>query len=244
MGILLFSLVLVGLTMYLVVSKRLSRLPWLNPGEWLMWALMPWPAVAAGLYYFHSAFLAFAFYATVCLLGAWRLGGLSVPVRFRLSWKVHVVVALCANLLLVGLYAILKNWVMPVERMQEALASVGITRQSFWWVFPYFLIGNPYVEETFWRAGIPKHDYGGFPFGSLVASILFGAWHSLAVFLFMPPWSAALATIGIIVIGIALAEIDSGVFRQKRKERYLGDAILFHALAADLPLLIILAIWL
>jgi len=244
MWIFLSGLVLVGLATYLVVSKRLSRLVWLNPGEWLLWAVLPWPAVAAGLYIFHSAFLAFAFYATVCLLGTRRLGGFSIPLRCRYSWKFHLGVALCSNLLLVGAYALVKEWVMPVEKMQAALASVGVTRQSFWWVFPYFLLGNPYIEERFWRGGIPRHNYGGFPFGSLVSNILFGAWHSLAVFLFMPAWSAALATVGIIVIGIAFADVDSGVFGPKREERFLGDAIIFHALAADLPLLIILALWL
>jgi membrane protease YdiL (CAAX protease family) len=204
--------------------------------EWLLWALLPWPAVSAGLYYFHSALLAFAFYAMVCLLGAWRLN-VRTSLRPKLGWRVHLGIALGANILLVGAYALLGQYVMPVEKMRSALGSVGVTRTSFWWLFPYFLIGNPFVEERLWRGGIALKSYGGFPFGSLVSGVFFGAWHSLAVFLFMPAWSATLATLGVIAVGIALAEVASTT-------KSLGDTLLFHALAADLPLLIILALWL
>ncbi|MGC4047770.1 MAG: CPBP family glutamic-type intramembrane protease [Armatimonas sp.] len=133
---------------------------------------------------------------------------------------------------------------MPIEKMRTALASVGVTRQSFWWLFPYFLIGNPFVEEKFWRGGISLQFPLRLPMSSLYSAVFFGAWHSLAVFLFMPAWSAILATLGIMAIGFALAEVASGFDRSYPEEGFLGDAFLFHALAADLPLLIILAIWL
>ena len=131
---------------------------------------------------------------------------------------------------------------MPVERMREGLFSVGVTRSSFLWLFPYFLVGNPLVEEKFWRGGLALKTLGGWPLRSLISGIFFGAWHSLAVFLFMPWWSAALATFGVMMVGLGLGEVASDLFDDKRKERngFLGDAVLIHALAADLPLLIIL----
>jgi membrane protease YdiL (CAAX protease family) len=202
-----------------------------NRGEGaFVWALLPWPLVGAGLYVFHSALVAFALYAVGCLLGAWRLGT-QPNLRPALSIKIHLGIALVANLVLVGGYALLGHWVMPIEKMRASLASVGVTRASFLWLFPYFLIGNPLVEERFWRGSFQPRV------GRNVAAIFFGAWHWLAVSLFMPWWSALLATLGVMGVGLALGEVSL-------RTKNLGDAILFHALAADLPLLIILAIWL
>lgn len=192
----------------------------------LGWALLPWPAVAVGLFVFHSALLAFAFYASVCLLGAWRLGGFTSSLRPSLSPRVHLTVALLSNLVLVGGYALLGKWVLPADFLLERLAGVGITTASFVWLFPYFLIGNPLAEEYFWRGALRR----GGPF---YTAILFGAWHSLPLFLIMPLWSAPLAVLGIMLIGFALAEVVKAT-------KTLGDAILLHALAADLPLLIVL----
>lgn len=194
----------------------------------LGWALLPWPAVAAGLFVFHSALLAFVFYASVCLLGAWRLGGFAASLRPTLSPRIHLTVALLSNLVLVGGYSLLGKWMLPAELLMQNLAGVGITTASFVWLFPYFLMGNPLAEELFWRSGLRK----GGPF---YTAILFGAWHSLPVFLIAPAWVAALAVLGIMLIGFALAEIVEAT-------KSLGDAILLHALAADLPLLII--VWL
>ena len=222
----------------------MKRPEWLPANrEFWFWSLAPWPAVSAGLYLFHSALLAFALYAGVCLLGARQLGSLKFSLRTRLSWKVHLAVAVVANIALVSGYVFLGKWLMPVERMRESLASVGVTRASFWWLFPYFLIGNPLVEEKFWRGGISLRLFGGFPLGSAISGIFFGAWHSLPVFLFMPAWSASLTVLGIIMVGIGLAEVASDLFEAKTERTrggYLGDAVLLHALAADLPLLLIL----
>jgi membrane protease YdiL (CAAX protease family) len=195
-----------------------------------VWMLLPWPAVGAGLYVFHSALIAFALYATVCLLGAWQIKG-NVDLRLALGVKIHLGVAILAHFLLVGGYALLGHWVMPIENLRAGLASAGVTRASFLWLFPYFLIGNPLVEEKFWRGSVQPRV------GRNVAAIFFGAWHWLAVSLFMPWWSAILATLGVMVVGLALGEVPA-------RTKTLGDAILLHALAADLPLLVILAIWL
>ncbi len=199
-------------------------------GGTLFWGLLPWPAVGAGLYVFHSALIAFALYATVCLLGAWRLKS-QASLRPALGWKVHLGVALLANLTLVGAYALVGQWVMPIEKLRAGLASAGVTRTSFLWLFPYFLIGNPLVEERFWRGSVQPR------IGRNLAAVFFGAWHWLAVSLFMPWWSALLATLGVMAVGLALGEVSA-------RTRTLGDTFLFHALAADLPLLIILALWL
>jgi membrane protease YdiL (CAAX protease family) len=196
----------------------------------MFWMLAPWPAVGAGLYVFHSAALAFALYAAVCLLGTWQSGGLKQPWGARLSWRVHLSAALLANAALVGAYLWLGGWALPVEKMRAGLLSVGVTRSSFAWLFPYFLIGNPLVEEVFWRGPLVDNTHAG---RAAIRAIFFGAWHSLAVFLFMPAWAAALATLGVMAVGFALGRVAGTT-------RSLGDAALFHALCADLPLLIIL----
>lgn len=209
-------------------KKRFSSLPSQPPprGGALGLALLPWPAVAAGLFLFHSAFLAFLFYAAVCVYGTWRLGGFSCALKPKWPLRVHLSVALASNLVLVGLYQLLGKWLLPAELLNERLAGVGITPASFGWLFPYFLIGNPLVEEQFWRGSQGK----GGPF---YTAILFGAWHSLPIFLIAPLWVAPLAVLGIMAVGFALGEVVE-------RTKTLGDAILLHALAADLPLLIIL----
>ena len=192
----------------------------------LFLALLPWPAVAAGLFVFHSALLAFLFYATVCLFGTWQLGGFSCLLKPQWPLRVHLGIALTSNLLLVGLYQLLGKWLLPAELLNERLAGIGVTSASFAWLFPYFLIGNPLVEELFWRGSLAKR-------GPLYTAILFGAWHSLPIFLIAPLWVAPLAVLGIIAVGFALGEVVE-------RTQTLGDAILIHALAADLPLLVIL----
>lgn len=205
-------------------SIKIPNKPFSSRG--LGWALLPWPAVAAGLFVFHSALLAFVFYASVCLIGAWRLGGFAASVRPKLSPRVHLTVALLSNLVLVGGYLLLGKWLLPTELLLNRLAGVGITTASFVWLFPYFLVGNPLTEEFFWRSGLRQ----GGPF---YTALLFGAWHSLPIFLIAPAWVAALAVLGIMLVGFALAEVVEATGT-------LGDAILLHALAADLPLLIVL----
>ncbi len=212
-------------------STKIPKKRFSNP---LFLALLPWPAVAAGLFLFHSAFLAFLFYACGCLYGTWRLGGFSCPLRPKWPLKVHLTIAVTSNLVLVGLYLLLGKWVLPTELLNERLATVGITKASFVWLFPYFLIGNPLIEELFWRGGLRLKSFiPGQPLPSLYVAFFFGAWHSLPIFLIAPLWVAPLAVLGIMAIGFALAEVAD-------LTQTLGDAILLHALATDLPLLIIL----
>ena len=204
-------------------STKIPNARFSNP---LVLALLPWPAVAAGLFVFHTAQLAFLFYACVCLYGTWRLDGFTCSLRPKWPLRVHVAIALVSNLVIVGLYQVLGKWVLPTELLLERLATVGVTKASFVWLFPYFLIGNPLVEELFWRGGLRSQK-------SLIVSVLFGAWHSLPICLIAPRWVAPLAVLGIMTIGFWLGEVVSNT-------KSLGDAILVHALAADLPLLIIL----
>lgn len=200
----------------------------------LLWALAPWPAVAAGLFVFRSALLAFAFYATVCLIGAAKLKAFNHRVRPKWSLPVHLGIALASNLVLVGLYLWLGKYLLPIEKLRPALENIGVTRASFVWLFPYFLIGNPLVEEFFWRAGIARlSGMSGQPMRSLISGVLFGAWHSLPIFLICPWWVGILAVLGVMAIGFVLAEIVG-------RTETLGDAVLLHSLAADLPLLVIL----
>ena len=192
----------------------------------LLLALLPWPAVAAGLFLFHSALLAFLFYACVCLFGTWCLGGFTCSLKPKWPLRVHIAAALISNIVLVGLYLLLGVWLLPAELLNERLAGVGVTPASFGWLFPYFLLGNPLVEELFWRNSLRAQ-------GPLYTALLFGAWHSLPIFLIAPLWVAPLAVLGIMAVGFVLGEVVE-------RTNTLGDAILLHALAADLPLLIIL----
>lgn len=218
-----------------IPSKRFSKSPLAPDNRGMLWlALLPWPAVAAGLFVFHSALLAFVFYAAVCLFGTWQLGGFACSLRPKWSLRVHLTVALVSNVVLVGLYLLLGKWLLPAGPMLERLAGVGITKASFIWLFPYFFFVNPLLEELFWRGGFLRRTFGsGFSLPSLYVAVFFGAWHALPIFLIAPLWVAPLGVLSIMLIGFWLGEVASIT-------ETLGDAILLHALAADLPLLIIL----
>lgn len=58
---------------------------------------------------------------------------------------------MASNLLLIGLYKLFGQWVLPTDHLMAGLAYFGVTKMSFYWLFPYFLIGNPLIEEWFWR---------------------------------------------------------------------------------------------
>lgn len=209
-----------------------------NRGRTGLWPLLfPWPVVATGLFVFHSAFLAFLFYAVGCLYFAKRWGGFTCSRKPKWSLATHLGIAVVSNLLLVGLWLLLGKWVLPAGLLLERLATVGVTKSSFLWLFPYFLIGNPLVEELHWRGSLTlKAPFAGtLPLGNLYRAFFFGAWHALPIFLIAPLWVAPLAVLGVMAVGFVLGEIAGST-------QSLGDAILLHSLAADLPLLII--VWL
>lgn len=201
--------------------------------------LAVWPAAGAGLYLCRSAPLAFVMYHAVCVLGGTLLRSPGLPVRERLyPFKRHtlIVTVIAANLITLAAYLLVGEALLDREHDLSLLAERGLAPSAYWWLFPYFALVNPMVEEYFWRGGVYatlRHLFRHWGIAALISSVLFGAWHWLVIRLFVVPWVALTATIVIMGIGFALAAIYEHT-------RRLAYSVILHALAGDAPLLLLL----
>jgi membrane protease YdiL (CAAX protease family) len=114
----------------------------------------------------------------------------------------------------------------------------GLPPTSYLYLFPYFAIVNPLLEEFFWRGGVYaalRRITPHWTWAAVVSSLFFGAWHWLVITLFVAPWVALSATLVIAMVGFLFTLIYERTTR-------LIYPIVFHALAGDLPLLVVLTL--
>ena len=201
--------------------------------------LAVWPAAGGGLYGLGSAPLAFLGYHALCVVGGYllRSPGLPAPHRLYPVARRHLLAAVVgANSVAVILYTLVGAAVLNRESVLTLLGQRGLPPSSYLYLFPYFAIVNPIVEEYFWRGGVYatlRHLFKGWVRAALVTSVLFGAWHWLVLRLFVAPIIAITATVAIMAIGFAL----TWVYEHTRRLAY---PVILHALAGDLPLLLLL----
>lgn len=194
--------------------------------------------VGFALYGGRSAPLAFGLYHALCLVGWRTLRGDPTAARRSLPAWVAAASALGAAAATWVLWTWAGSVVLDPPRLRAALESLGVGRAAFVWLFPYFLLVNPVLEELFWRDGVLpalRRAGWGAARAEAVSSLLFGLWHMLPVALLLRPWVAILSVVGIVVVGGGLARLREAGFRRR-------DLALMHAVAADAPLL--LALWL
>lgn len=205
----------------------------------LLLCLSPWVAVWFGLYQFGSAQLAFLFYHCTCILGGFLLGSPALPKTERVSAlrrRILVAVVVMANVATVILYLTVGGHLLDQPTVLQQMKSRGLPPTAYFWLFPYFAIVNPLVEEYFWRGGIYARLRPLFPswiHAALISSAFFGAWHWLVIRLFVTPLVALPATVAIMVVGFLLAYL----YEEHRRLIY---PIALHALAGDIPLLVVL----
>lgn len=114
--------------------------------------LIPYMAVAVGLYGLGSAWLAiFAYHAgmlLVVLLGRSARGGHGVKGGVRGWWYASVVVYALGG---IALY-VLWPFILPAgSNVALRLGSLGVTRQIWPYFAVYFCCANSLIEELFWR---------------------------------------------------------------------------------------------
>lgn len=210
-----------------------------------LWAiglgLAAWPAVYLGAYVCRSAIAAFAFYHILCLAGGAlhrMVYGFREPGPLgRRGWLGLAVagLAVCA-----ATYSALGSIGLLIEpaRVSHALASLGLPNRPMAEIalFSYFALVNPTAEELFWRGGVyAQLRAAGWGIGNsaVVSALLFGSWHWLIIRLLFRPEIALAATVGVGVVGWCFALLYERL-------RSLPALIAIHALAADIPLLIVL----
>jgi membrane protease YdiL (CAAX protease family) len=192
---------------------------WLTP-------ILPYLAVAIGVFWFQHAFLALVGFHFAIILSLW-LTGSSVPLEIlykskNIRWIV-LSILLCGSSGL-SLYLLLSSSaVIPdLPRQMEAL---GLTRAT-WPVFiTYFVLVNPLVEEYFWRG------YLGSPTGHLSPSdFLYSGFHGLILLGKMQA--------GAIVYSLSVLVLAGWLWRQiARADGGLLAPVLGH-MAADFTILI------
>jgi membrane protease YdiL (CAAX protease family) len=216
-------------------------LPLWRTGLTLLLALAPWAAVYVGLYIQGSALRAFLYYHAVCVMGGLLLKspGMSdagMPFR-RYVWPV-IGIAVGVNALAALLFSLVGAILLDRSLILDLMSTRGLPPARYVFLFPYFCIVNPLVEEYFWRGGIYatlRHRFGTWQWPAIISSVFFGAWHWLVVQLFVSPFLALLTTFTIASVGYVLTIVYE-------RTRHLALPIALHALAGDAPLLVVLAL--
>ncbi|GAB4468912.1 MAG: hypothetical protein OHK0029_41450 [Armatimonadaceae bacterium] len=205
----------------------------------LLFCFGPWVAVYIGLYRFGSAMISFLLYHTFCLLAGLFLRSPALPKIDQMPLirrRVLVGVVILANLGAAILYSQLGNILLDRPRVLNQMQTSGLPPNTYYWLFPYFAIVNPLAEEFFWRGGVYpalRHRLPHWVLAALLTSVFFGGWHWLVVRLFVEPWLAIGSTAMIALVGFMLTV----VYERTRRLLY---PIALHALAGDMPLLVIL----
>lgn len=121
-------------------------------------------------------------------------------------------------------------------RLAMATERLGAGGAAWPWLFPWFAVANPWIEERFWRGAVLPALGGRGCAGSgsaVVSGIAFGIWHFLPCCLLFPPSLAVLGTCAIMFAGVGIGYwiTRGGDWR---------DAAWVHAWVADVPLLVVL----
>ena len=206
--------------------------------------LLPWIAAWLGSYALHSAVAAFLFYHLLCLSAAGIYGRLyGSEDRRAASRRNWITLSIAAGAIMAATYFLAGTlgfftWLINPVHIRAALAMQRIPARPMDYaaLFLYFAAVNPIAEELFWRGTIyPALRRAGadIPRATLVSALLFGSWHWLIVRLFFAPIWSLLITLGIIAAGVVFAMVFERV-------RSIAFSILVHALAADVPILLVL----
>jgi membrane protease YdiL (CAAX protease family) len=204
-----------------------------------VFCVLPWPAAWWGLYVQHSAPLAFALYHGVCFAGGWllRSPGLPDPDRVWTLRARHLLFAvLGVNAIMLLAYSLVGAALLSKPAVLSFLSTKGLGPNTYVWLFPYFALVNPLAEEFFWRGGVYptfRRLFRSRLGAGALAAFFFGAWHWMVIRLFVAPYVALAATLGVMAVGFGLCIVYE-------RTRRIAHPIALHALAADAPLLLLL----
>ena len=211
----------------------------------LLLAATPSLVVYIGLNVFHSAIAAFLLYHSLCLVGGLLLRAAAparVARRFPINTRHLVLFALLTGIVVNAatyfLYPHVVGVLLDAKLLRGAMAEYGLPPSTYRYLFPYFALVNPTVEEFFWRGALYplfRQRLSDSRRATLLTAAFFAVWHYLPARVLFPPSSAFLAVFVVFLAGILL----TSVYEQTH---HLGWPITLHALAADIPLLLLLSL--
>ena len=192
--------------------------------KWLT-LLLPYLAVAIGLFWFHNAFLAlFGFHVAILL--SLLLAGSAIPVRIIFKSRDTRWVVL--SILLCGSSGIFLyffwSYFGAVSDLPAYIESLGLTDSTWFLFIAYFVLVNPFVEEYFWRGNL------GSPTRGLYASdFLYAGFHALILL--------GKVQTGAIIYGLIMLVLAGWFWRQlARADQGLLAPVMGH-MAADFTIL-------
>jgi membrane protease YdiL (CAAX protease family) len=193
--------------------------------KWLT-ALLPYLAVAIGLFWIHHAFWALLSFHFAILL-ALLLGRSTVPVKILFQSKdsrwVILSIFLCGSSG-ISLYFLWSYFEVVVD-LPRYIESFGLTN-STWPIFiTYFVLVNPLIEEYFWRGYLgssTRHLY--------ISDFLYAGFHGLVLMGKMP--------VSVVLYSLVVLVLAGWFWRQiARADDGLLAPVLGH-MAADFTILL------
>ena len=211
----------------------------------LGFAAIPSLVVYVGLNVFHSAAAAFLLYHSLCLAGGLLLRAAAPPRvarRFPLDSRYLLLFAaltgIAVNAATYFLYPHIDGVLIDAPLLRRAMAEYGLPPSTYLYLFPYFALVNPTVEEFFWRGSLYplfRQRLGDSRRATLLTAAFFALWHYVPARLLFPESSALLAVGVVFLAGILLTTLYDQTHR-------LGWPIALHVVAADIPLLLLLSL--
>ncbi len=177
----------------------IARIPF-NQTVYYSAVILPYLAVAIGLYMLQSAWAAIGGYHLGMLLLLMIVACPPVPVKSK--WPMHLRYLVGFNMggsLLAGVFVyFLWPWLamLSTEELVPFLSGWSLGPAN-WPVFVvYFCLINPWLEELYWRHWLSQ---AGHP--TLETSIWFAGYHGLVLLPLLHGWAIILALIILIIVG-------------------------------------------
>jgi hypothetical protein len=198
----------------------MDKYKWLTP-------VLPYLAVAAGLFLLKSAWLALVMFH-LAILATLLLLRPNIPLK--ILFKGANIKSILGSVLLCGASGIGLYFLWDVfglaHDLPAQIRSLGLNRSTWIPFIAYFVLVNPLVEEYYWR-GVLGSDTNGFYFGD----VIYAGYHAMILLDKVPLASIAFALSCLTFIGWFWR-------RLKRRDGGLLAAVLGH-MAADLSILLV-----
>ncbi len=219
----------------------------------LAYMLLPWPVVWGSLQLFHDYRLTMALY--IVLIGSCTVAlrcknipGVLRPrkpshvsTRSHPSWLAGCLLCLEMQITILSFWKLSHGFGMSFKRFSEITGQLHL-QPSIWLAMAgvWLVVGNPIVEEKFWRGTMYYHvrSHMRMPWAVGLTTLFFASWHWLILSLFLPAGWALFITFCVGLGGIQFA------LMYERTGRLLSS-VLLHAFGADLPIVAIIyqSVW-
>lgn len=177
--------------------------------KWLA-ALLPYLAVALGLFWIHDAFWALLSFHCAILLSL-LLGRSTVPVKILFQSKdirrVILSILLCGSSGIILYF--LWHYFDVVDNLPAQVEGLGLTGSAWHLFIAYFVMVNPLVEEYYWRGYLGSPTRGLYP-----SDFLYAGFHALILLDKIQSGAILFVVIGLTLTGWfwrQLARADQGL---------------------------------